>query len=96
MEDPLIINIETKSGMNYELEFKKNGNFIRILVINKILQFRYKREINFDSELKKKYFSIENFFGQIINYYQRNEITIDDSKYKSTSIELKIKNLQKN
>ena len=94
MEDPLIINIETKSGMDYELEFKKNGNFIRILVINKILQFKYKREINFDSELKKKYFSIENFFGKIINYYQRNEIFIDDSNIKNTSIELKIKNLR--
>ena len=94
MEDPLIINIETKSGMDYELEFKKNGNFIRILVINKILQFRYKKVLNFDSELKKKYFSIENFFGKIINYYQRNEIFIDDSNIKNTSIELKIKNLR--
>ena len=93
MEDPLIINIETKSGMDYELKIKKNGNLIRFLVINKILQFKYKREINFDSELKKKYFSIENFFGKIINYYQRNEIKIDDSNIKNTSIDLIIKNL---
>ncbi len=93
MEKDLInIRMRSKSRNDYDLEIKKIGNFVRFSAINLILSFEYRSEINFDSELKKKYYSIENFLGKIINYIQRNEVTIDDDKNK-INIDLIIKNL---